>query len=166
MIAKIEMFPLVLEVCPSFLATWELLQHDRNGSSDDALHDRALEALCRHVTRMLRHADADGASAPLALAERLLVEGGPDVRRSVRSLIETLQNQTRDTANAHQFRQLLGTRCAEHWDDFERFLQANQMISRWEESRTGPIPQLDLESIKDQELRDLLQRLCEGLRPE
>jgi hypothetical protein len=159
------MFPLVLDACPSFLATWELLQHDRDRSSDDALHDRAVEALCRHVTRMLRHSQTAGVSATFAVMERLLVEGEPDVQGSVHSLIRTLQNQTRDTANASEFKGLLGTRSAEHWDDFAKYVEASQLIFGWEKSRTCSFPQLDLESIKDKELRHQLQHLYEIFEP-
>ena len=49
MIAKNEMIPLVLDACPSFLPTWEILQHDRKGSSEDTLHNRAVVALARHL---------------------------------------------------------------------------------------------------------------------
>jgi len=97
----------------------------------------------------------------LAAVERLLAEGEPDVQGSVRCFIQTLHNQTCDTPNAHPFRRMLGTRSGEHWDDFERYLQARQAIDQWRESQTGSFPHLNLESIKDQELRDRLQHFCE-----
>jgi hypothetical protein len=114
---------------------------------------------------MLRHSQTDGVSATFAVIERLIVEGEPNVQGSVHSLIRTLQNQTRDTANAHQLRRLLGTCSAEHWDDFEKYVQASQMILRWDQSRTGSFPELNLASIKDQELRRQLQHLCEVFNP-
>jgi hypothetical protein len=161
MIPKNKIFPLLLDACPSFLTTWELLQHDRNLASDDALHDRAVDALCRHIARMLRRSQTEDFGATFPAIERLFVEGEPDVQEKVRSLIQTLQNQVRATANPHQVRRLLGTRSAEQWDDFEKYCQANRSIFQWAQSRTGTFPQLDLESIKDAELRRLLQFTCD-----
>jgi hypothetical protein len=165
LIAKSEIFPRLLIVCPSFVTTWEILQHGRNGTSDDALHDRAVDALCRHIARMLRRARTETLAVTFAVIERLFVEGEPDVQKKVRSLIQTLQNQVRATANLHQIRPLLGTRSAEQWDDFEKWLQANQMIFQWQKSRNGAFPQLDLESIMDPELRRSLQHTCERYKP-
>jgi hypothetical protein len=161
MIPKNEIFPLVLDACPSFLTTWELLQHDRNAASDDALHDRAVDALCRHVTRMISHSQTENLVPTFSVIERLFVEGEPDVQEKVRSLIQALQRQGRASASADQIRQLLGTRSVEHWDDFEKWLQANRSIDEWAKSRTGTFPKVDLEAINDPELRRSLQRSCD-----
>src|SRR5216684_601067 len=109
LIAKNEIFPLVVDACPSFLMTWELLQHDRNRASDAALHDRAVKALCCNIARMLRRSQTEYLGATFPAIERLFVEGEPDVQEKVRSLIQTLQNQVRTTANTQQVRRLLGT---------------------------------------------------------
>jgi hypothetical protein len=166
LIAKSEIIPLELGACPSFLPTWEILHRERNGASDDALHDRAVAALVPHLLRMLRHSQTDSVSAALSVIEQLLVEGEPDARGAARSLIQTLQNHPCETANvANEIRRLLGIRSAEQWDDFEKYCQANRMIFQWHKSRTGPFPQPDLGSIKDPELRRSLQHTCERLKP-
>lgn len=165
MIKKNEIFPLVLDACPSFLTTWELLQNDRRGASDDALHDRAVDALCRHSTRMIRHSHIEYLVPTLSVIERLFTEGEPDVQENAGSMIQALRREGRDSvsasASAGQIRQLLGTRSAEYWDDFEKWLQASRLIDKWAMSRTGTFPQVDLEAIKDPKLRCSLQLECE-----
>jgi hypothetical protein len=158
MMSKCEFFLLVLDACPSFLTTWELLQHDRNGASDDALHDRAVDAFCRHVARMVRHSQTENCVPTIAAIERLFVEGEPDVQKTVRSLIQALQLQSRGSTSADSIRRLLGTRSAQHWDDFEKWLQANRSIDEWAKLRTGTFPKVDLDAINDPELRRSLQR--------
>jgi hypothetical protein len=160
-----EIFALVLDACPSFLTTWELLQHDRNRASDDALHDRAVDALCRHVTRMIRHSKTENLVPTFSVIERLFIESEPDVQEKARSLIHALRREGRDgagaSASADQIRQRLGAHSAERWDDFEKWLHANRLIDEWAKSRSGRFPQVDFEAIKDPQLRSSLQETCD-----
>jgi hypothetical protein len=110
---------------------------------------------------MISHSQTENLVPTFSVIDRLFVEGEPDVQEKVRSLIQTLQNQVRETATPHQVRRLLGTRSAEHWDDFEKWLQANRSIDEWAKSRTGTFPKVDLEAINDPRLRRSLQRSCD-----
>jgi hypothetical protein len=161
LIPKSEIFPLVLYACPSFMPTWELLQHDRERASDDALHDRAADALCRHIVRMFSRSQTQDLVGTFSVIERLFVEGEPDVQEKIRSLIQTLQNEVRATANPDHVRRLLGTRSAEQWDNFEKYLQASHSVFQWEKSHTGAFPLVNLEAIRDPELRSSLQQICD-----
>jgi len=161
LIPKSEIFPRLLIACPSFLTTWELLQHDRNRESDDALQDRAIDAFSRHVTRIFRRSQTNDLAVTFSVIERLFVEGEPYVQKKVRSLIGTLQSQSRASTKPDQMRRMLGTRSAEQWKDFDEYCQASRLIFEWEQSRTGTFPQVNLEAIKDPELRRSLQHICD-----
>jgi hypothetical protein len=162
------MIPLLIDACPSYLFTWEFLDRERRGASDDEVHDRAVAGLARHLRRMSRKSGSEGLAGALAIVERLLCEGNRDVQKSVDYLLRTLQDDNCEPVKAdiRRLRDLMGPRSAQKWDDFEKYCEATQKILQWRRaSPSARFPHIDLNSISDSRLRRELREFCEIFKP-
>ena len=93
MIAKNEMMPLLLSVCPSFTDEWRKFLDDHKDHADPPLYI-ALGDLARHLVGMLERNDVVSLQAVFRAVEQLHVEGDDYVREAATiGLLEDLQNQ-------------------------------------------------------------------------
>lgn len=92
MISKQQMFPLLLEACPSFEPRWMQFLAEWKHETDPPLY-LALSDFARHLVGLLETKESANFPKIFAVVERLLLEGDPFVKEaSTVGLLENLQN--------------------------------------------------------------------------
>ena len=132
MIAKNDMMPLLLDVCPSFMPTWESFQDEWRQEADAAPLYLVLADFARHLIGMVERGEKAVLIAVFTAVERLIVEGDPYVREAtVVGLLEDLQNlnlHPNGTA-PEQILPYLGPASARWWGKLDRFWQHGELLT-------------------------------------
>ena len=119
MISKAEVFPILLEACPSFRASYEESVAEDGA---DLLYLHA-GAFARHLLSLHRAGTREEFPAAGAAIERLHAEGGHDVRElATIGVLEGIQNVWGNSgADPEEFVPFLGPLSARAWTDLNRF---------------------------------------------
>ena len=119
MIAKSEVFPILLEACPSFRASYEQSLAE-NGTDLLYIHSGAF---ARHLLSLHRAGQRQEFAAVGAAIERLHAEGGHDVRElTTIGVLEGIQNVWGNSgAEPGDFLPFLGPLSTRAWNDLNRF---------------------------------------------
>ncbi len=169
MIAENEMMELLLEACPSFRPTWEVLFGEQKKSATELFPGVVTVSFGRHLTRMFNRCDTKHFPDIFSAVERLFVEGDAPAQACAFGLLEELReisNVGRPT-EPDRFRQFLGPYSADKWDDLIRYwhLVEAHFPCKARQSRSGDVLPVDPDSIQDPRLRRLARALCQSGRP-
>ena len=119
MISKAEVFPILLEACPSFRPSY-----DESVTEDgaDLLYLHA-GAFARHLLSLHRGGTREELRAAGVAIERVHAEGGHDVRElATIGVLEGIQNVWGNSgADAEEFVPFLGPLSVRAWTDLNRF---------------------------------------------
>jgi hypothetical protein len=87
------MFTPILEVCPSFRATWDEFVDEWKDDPDGLPQYLALSDLARHVIEMLERNETDGVNAIFGVVETWHLDGDPYVKEAATvGFLEDIQN--------------------------------------------------------------------------
>lgn len=129
-ITKDQMFPLLLEACPSFSREWESFVEEWAAEAELPLYV-ALGQFARHLVSKLAAGETERLGAVFAVVERLITEGDNYVKNAaIVGLLEDLQNANlHTTTEPEQFRTFLHPASGRYWDKLNDFWLHGRLIT-------------------------------------
>ncbi len=130
MIKKEEMFPMILEVCPSFRVKWQEFEKDWAEEEGDTPYYEALSYLASHLIYLLEIKDCETLKAVFRVVEEWHLQGEPYVKEAATvGLLEDLQNKNlHKTTTPEEFIKYLLPESRKWWTKVENFWEKGEII--------------------------------------
>jgi len=126
------MFTPILEVCPSFRATWDEFVDEWKDDPDGLPQYLALSNLARHVIGMLERNEIDGMKAIFGVVETWHLDGDPYVKEAATvGFLEDIQNTGlhKGSTTPNDFLEFLLPETKYWWSKVEEFWELGKLIT-------------------------------------
>ena len=126
------MFTPILDVCPSFRATWDEFVDEWKDDPEGLPQYLALSGLARHVIGMLERNETDGVTAIFGVVENWHLDGDPYVKEAATvGFLEDIQNAGlhKGSTTPDDFVEFLLPETKYRWSKVEEFWGQGKLIS-------------------------------------
>lgn len=132
MITKYEIFPLLMEACPSFKPQWDTFIQEWKDEKEDPPLYICLMNFAIHLINKLERKDTDNFEKIFEVIEKLHIEGDKYVSKAATiGLLESLQNgHHHNKTKPENFRRFLKKESEKHWNALYDFWEGKSRFKK------------------------------------